>query len=285
MTTTTERRSGVSSRMMIVGLLAGIAGCFPAQPPPPPAKPAYQPNFGYKTGSQEKKLEVTIGIIEPQFTAATAVYHQSQRNDEMHKLLLSSMGASFNEILLAKGFNTKGPFVSLNDMTFPEKKGSDLLLYPEFDFQIQITASNFRADSSSSGGGGGVLGALSALGGSSSKKKRGDGNTGEPDNRVGVCDIDLTIDGNLLFVAQEPLSGERMWIKRLDVTKGKETIQGQRGPVCNGGAMTPDVRDAWAKAHEAVYQSSMKSLDNYVNGEEFQMLKHQSLELRAKKAY
>jgi hypothetical protein len=91
MTTTTDRSRGVFSRMMIVGLLAGTAGCFPSQPPPPPAKPAYQPNFAYKTGSQEKKLEVTIGIIEPQFTAATAVYHQSRRNDEMHKLLLSEL--------------------------------------------------------------------------------------------------------------------------------------------------------------------------------------------------
>jgi hypothetical protein len=76
-----------------------------------------------------------------------------------------------------------------------------------------------------------------------------------------------------------------MWIKRMDVTHDKETVQGQRGAVCVGGDMTPEVRNGWAKAHEIVYQTSLKALDNYVNGEEFQMLKRQSLELRAKKAY
>lgn len=281
-----EKPIGPSVRAsMTVLLLAAVGGmsCVMASaPPPPPAKPAYQPNFAYKTAAQQKKLDVTVGIINPQFTAATSVYHQNWRNDEMHKLLLSSTGASFNEVLIAKGFNTKGPFASRDEMTFPEKKGSDLLLYPEFDFQIQITGANFRADSSG-GGGSDFLNTLSGLG--KKKKKRSADDSADEPTRVGVCDVVLAIDGNLLFVAQEPLSGERMWIKRLDVTKGKDVIQGQRGPVCNGGPMTPDVRDAWAKAHEAVYQASMKAFDNYVNGEEFQMLKRQSLELRAKKAY
>jgi hypothetical protein len=198
--------------------------------------------------------------------------------------MLSSIGASFNEVLLAKGFNTKGPFVSLNDMTFPEKKGSDLLLYPEFDFQIQIridNARNLAAGGQQGGGGGG--GKKSGLAGLVSLVNSG-GGADPTENQT--CDAVLNVSGNLLFVAQEPLSGERMWIKRLDVTKGSETFRDQHGLMCSDvHHLNQEMKNAWAKAHEIVYQSTIKSFDNYVNGEEFQMLKRQSLELRARKTY
>jgi hypothetical protein len=252
------------------------------QPPPPPVQ-AYQPNFAYKTTANDKKLDVTVGIIAPQFTAGAAIYQQSRKNDDVLKAMLSGMSASFNEILISKGFNTKGPFISLNDMTFPEKKGSDLLLYPEFDFQIIVKIDNYRAGGPSGGSTFGNL--IGAMG--KKKRRSADDGSGAPEAGAGngTCDVTLSVDGNLLFVAQEPLSGERMWIKRLDVTKAQSSLPRQEGPVCDGGPMSPEVRNAWAKAHEIVYQDSMKSFDNYVNGEEFQMLKHQSLELRARKAY
>jgi hypothetical protein len=77
-----------------------------------------------------------------------------------------------------------------------------------------------------------------------------------------------------------------MWIKRLDVSKGKEVFNDQHGAMCSDvHKLNQDMKNAWAKAHEIVYQTSMKAFDNYVNGEEFQMLKKQSLELRQKKTY
>jgi hypothetical protein len=50
-------------------------------------------------------------------------------------------------------------------------------------------------------------------------------------------------------------------------------------------ARAADRRVAWARAHETVYQQSMKAFDDYVNGEEFQRLKRESQELRDKKKY
>jgi hypothetical protein len=80
-----------------------------------------------------------------------------------------------------------------------------------------------------------------------------------------------------------------MFNKRLDLSGTTETILDQEGAACFKGSKAEQwaqpLKDAWAKAHEAVYQNSMKAFDSYVNGEEFQGLKSQSQELRDKKAY
>jgi hypothetical protein len=237
-----------------------------ATTPPPPTVAPYNPNFHYSAESGGGKLDVTIGVVAPQFSGGSQLGAQQRKSDPLFKALQSSMSATFNELLIAKGFTTKGPFVSLSDMTFPEKKGSDLLLYPEFDFQINLHESNAHLAEQSAGDQ-----FIATLAGNH--------------QRVPECDITLSVTGNVLFVAQEPLSGERMWVKRLDVSSEGQTFHNVQGSLCAKQPPTQDIKNAWNKAHEIVYQTSMKALDSYVNGEEFQLLKKQSLELRAKKAY
>jgi hypothetical protein len=258
-------------------LSLALVGCASA-PPPKPMVPPYTPNFAFKTEPSTKKLDVTIGVIQPQFSAGAALYKESYREDETLKAMLSGMSATFNEVLLAKGFNTKGPFVSLNDMTFPEKKGSDLLLYPEFDFQITLKLENQHnlvVAGQKNSGGSGLLGLVNAI-----------NSPGHDPMDDQTCDAVITVSGNLLFVAQEPLSGERMWIKRLDVSKGRQVFTAQHGAMCSDVRhLNQEMKNAWARAHEIVYQDSMKAFNTYVSGEEFQMLKKQSLDLRARKTY
>lgn len=272
--------------------LATFAGCVPPStqkaaeaPAPPPAPKNYEPNFSYKAANTGQKLDVTVGVISPQFTDNVKLYHQNFETNEIVKRTVSSLGATFNEVLVAKGFNTKGPFVSLNDMTFPEKKGSDLLLYPEFDFQVNVTAENKHAAEPEKPAEPPKEEGSSFLGGLIKKdEKKAPAAPKAPPKMV--CDVSLSVSGNILFVAQEPLSGERMWIKRLDVSASPQTFPTQEGPMCDGSRdWSTEIKNAWAKAHEIVYQSSMKAFDNYVNGEEFQQLKAQSQELRQKKAY
>ena len=279
------RQSGRTARFVFVVPML-LVGCMPpskeAEAAPPPPAP-YKPNFSYKANAASQKLDVTLGVINPQFSQGADLYKQASGDDVIVKEMLSAMGATFAELLVAKGFNTKGPFVSLNDMTFPEKKGADLLLYPEFDFQVQLQFENQRDAApepppESEGG----MGSLLSFGSSDKKEEK----PATPPPPVKVCDGVLSVTGNMLFVAQEPLSGERMWVKRLDVSKAKQVFEGQKGSVCTGSHDWPlEVTDAWAKAHEGIYQASMKALDAYINGEEFQMLKAQAQELRDKKTY
>jgi hypothetical protein len=265
-------------------LMVPWAAC--TQPPPaaapPPAPPPYQPNFSYKAPAADKKLDVTIGVVNPQFaSSASSPDRRGYLGDTVVKGMLSAMSATFNEVLIAKGFNTKGPFTSLNDMTFPDKKGSDLLLYPEFDYDVTVKVTgepHAAAGAAAPGDKGSMFGGL---------LKTNDAKPAGAAPVPQVCDLSLVTTGNVLFIAQEPLSGESFMKKRLDLSSSAQTFKDQECSLVSkpSDQWPQDLKDAWGKAHEAVYQNSMKAFDNYVNGEEFQVFKKQAQEVRDKKSY
>jgi hypothetical protein len=245
-------------------LLAGLAlaGCATA----PPVPTAYEPKFRYPTTPPTSKIDVTVGIVAPQFTGDGLDYVKSNRDDAVVREMLSGMRSGFNELLVAKGFNVSGPFDSLDAMTFPEKKGADFIIYPEFDVGrgYAISAKRPRAKPT-------ALALLATV-------------TKTKDVEDVECDYTVQPRGTVSFVALEPLSREKMWVKRMDVEVPPETFVAYREG-CEGSAMTGDIRNAWAKAHEAMFTSVMTNIDRYVSAEEFQVLKRQSQELRQKKVY
>src|SRR6266516_2448027 len=117
-----------------------ITGCATPQPIPT----AYEPRFTYPTTPASKKIDVTVGIVAPQFVGDGLEYQKSNREDHTVRDMLRGMRSGFNELLLAKGFNASGPFDSLDSMTFPEKKGADFVLYPEFDIGRGYAIGNRR---------------------------------------------------------------------------------------------------------------------------------------------
>lgn len=282
-------KSSALYSVSVAALLSLTAACMPpaqqaAPEAPPPAPQAYQPNFKFKPVTAADKVDVTVGVIEPVYSTTRALeYHKLYEKDKTLKDMLSALNASFAEILVAKGFNTKGPFISLNEMTFPDKKGSDLLFYPEFDFQVAVETTNRRpaADAAKpkAEDDGGLFGGLI-------KVSEAKPNAAAPAAPVPMtCDGTVAVSGNIVFIVQEPLSGERMWVKRLDVSGASQSFPVKDCNAQPGDVRPREVEDAWAKAHEIVYQTSMAALDKYINGEEFQQFKRQAQELRDKKAY
>ncbi len=266
-------------------VLASAAGCMPAAAPAPAAVPPYEANFTYKAPSPTGKLDVTLGIIAPQFKAGAAMNNAHYKDDPLVKVMMHKMTGTFNEVLVAKGFNLTGPFDTLNDMTFPDKKGTDLLLYPEFDFQVELKTKSVKQEEAPTKSAGFSLGNLL-----NNNKAPPAGASSAAAAAPQVCDIEISVSGDISFVAEEPLGAQRMWIKKLDVQRATETIAGQRGSVCAGGSggegdWSQEMKNAWNHAHEAIFQTSMKAFDNYVNGEEFQNLKKMSLDIRNRKTY
>lgn len=260
-----------------------LLGCnlLPKADPPPPPPPAYEPNYKFPVTGAGKKLDVTIGVVRPQFGVDGRMYYDQYKSDDVVRGMLNAMSSSFSDILSAKGFNTKGPFESRETMTYPEKQGSDFLLYPQFDAQVSVKFTNVRQGAPQSTGKGFSFGTA---------QKKDDKPAAAPDPSLAVCDAVVSVIGSVAFVVQEPVTGEKMLNKRVDVGTGKQTIPGQQGAMCGAGGAssdgwTLDVKNAWAHAHENVFQASMKALNDYVNGEELQAFKAQSVELRAKKAY
>jgi hypothetical protein len=101
-------------------------------------------------------------------------------------------------------------------------------------------------------------------------------------NHSANCTVRVTASGNISIVAKEPLSGEKMWVKRIEVSLSATEV-----PTEGRDCLQPSAShfQEWKKAHVDLFEKVMKSLDSYVNGEEFQNLKKQSAELRAKKVY
>jgi len=254
MTTFVWKRLGFGVPALMVML-----GC--ASAPPRPKAPPYEPRFGYSVPSAGQKVDVTVGLVAPQFSGDGATYWQASKNDEVAGAMFRGLRTSFNELLVAKGFNVSGPFDSVDNMTFPEKKGADFVLYPEIDVRGAVELSEIQ------------------------QVQSGNSLTGyQFDYR---CDAKIKMNGAVLIIAKEPLSGEKMWVKKVEVTipDSQLTTEGDYCKPGSGAKPAEDVRTAWGKVHESMYSAVMSNLDKYVSGEEFQMLKTQAGELRAKKSY
>jgi hypothetical protein len=202
---------------------------------------------------------VTVGIVAPQFSGDGTSYWAEQKNDEIVRGMVRGFRTEFNALLIAKGFNTTGPFDSVDAMTFPEKKGADFILYPDLDMSSGYRIANVRNELA---------------------QNYATGRT----EAMTLCDIQFAPSGAISLVIKEPLSGEKIWLKKVDVTSPPQKFS-TNGQHCSGSAVTQEMRNAWARAHEQMFQTLMKELDRYVNGEEFQNLKKQAAELRARKVY
>lgn len=276
-----------TTRTLSIGAFLAIAttACMPAPqqapaeaPPPPP--PPYQANWTYTASPAAEKLDVTLGIVAPQFSSGSELYQQANRTDATVQAMLTAMNATFGEVLSAKGFSITGPFDSFDEMTFPDKQGSDLVLIPTFDFQVSVETRNVRSKPVDSPNGGPTTRLIPTVLTTSSGQEA-------PPPAVQVCDAVVSVQGLIKFVAMEPLSQQSMWIKKIELQQADQTFAGQEGEACDGTRehWSRDVQDAWVKAHETVFQSGMKMFDTYVNGEEFKRFKAQAAEAREKTSF
>jgi hypothetical protein len=237
-----------------------VTACGPTAPPRPTVKP-YAPSFSYASQKSAQKLDIAIGVVGAEFAGMGKIYWSQNRTDDVARRMVSGLRSGFNELLINKGFGVAGPYDSLENMTFPEKKGSNFVLYAELDIAATAKASNQNTDVSTN-----------YLTGSQTTTQ--------------TCDVTFALQGDISLVVKEPLSGEKMWIKRLEVAQQSPPVEVE-GHACLGVGVPKGVaaKNAWARMHEGTFKQVMKALDKYVNGEEFLVLQRQAKELRAKKAY
>jgi hypothetical protein len=244
--------------------LALLEACMAAAPAAP-EKPAYQPNFRYAVADSGRKIDVTLGIIAPQYSGDGIEWWKRNKTDEISAALARSLRTSFTELFTAKGFNATGPFDSVDEMTFPEKKGCDFVLYPDFDVDIaMLTSGGMEAPQPKKEI------KLFSLGSS------------QP---TSSCTAKIVMSGTIQLTVKEPLSGEKIWIKKVDISQPDRLLEFADTDCIVADGTLRGARDAWAKANEDVYQNVMKSLDRYVSAELFKDFQKQSQELRIKKVY
>jgi hypothetical protein len=236
-----------------------LEGCASAPPP----VPQYTPHFTYAYPAGEGQAsDVTIAIVRPvdanaaQASAGSVRAASSKGIAKIEGDFRTGIVAQLQELLNKKGFKQTGPFDDLNSMTFPDKKGSDLTFTTQVGLSITVPPTTQKIEQ---GFGDQLIGS-----GVSVVESRG------------AC----TGSGFISFVILEPLSGEKIWIKKIDFPATEVNCSGK------GSAGTYTVVDnGVAQLFEQAFQLAMKKAWDYLSPEEVTLLKKQSQELRAKKVY
>ncbi len=242
--------------------------------PRPPEEPPRPPKFSFEPPSVEtKKLNIVLGIVAPSYDTKVLELPVAVRAEDRLRmrnvidLFSRSMASDFERMVIARGFNFKGPFKSLDYMTYPDKKESDLTLTPK----IVITTT----DGARRAGGGMFL-------------------LASRDNGFLLASHDscvLTVSGFIEMIILEPLSGEKMWIKKIDFEPVSVNCKfsydlKDKGKITQRIEVKVDTRpDALGAALERIYPAVMDTAWRYFHPDEVKRLKQESQEIRERKRY
>lgn len=215
----------------------------------------YSPVFDYSPVKDKRPgaANVTFAVVGANYPKLISVFEEFGRN----------MSDDFVEILNARGYTVRGPFHTYDDMTFPDKKGSDLALIPEIE--LSGDASGLRWDQSF----GAALFGQAGFTGSGS----------------------LVIRGRVNLVVAESLSREKMWTKSVDIPPMTVNIDETRMYGSAGVPADvllqnePSIYNDVAKTLEAQYKAILDRAYQYLDPEEMLIVKKQATEIRNKKVY
>jgi hypothetical protein len=245
-----------------------------APPPPLPESPwggKYAYNYDLPANFEKAKpgsVPITIAVVNPSYKEQDSAL-ASPMYAGVGKGLSVSMGTDLDKILIAKGVTTTGPYLGLDEITYSQKKGAHLTLAPRVFVAVEVKQSEWQH----------IYGA----------------------NRQEAHFV-MNVSGWISFIMQEPMTGEKMWIKKLEIepikTQGviaQESFaqysnsNGCDGPTFTGysaGKILVDGKaDALATALKDIYPMVLEKFTKYLETDEMVELKGKGQEIRANKVY
>ncbi|MBI3365991.1 MAG: hypothetical protein HY033_13940 [Ignavibacteriae bacterium] len=216
---------------------------------------SYVPSFHYTPTSNAvaASAEVTFAVVN-------ASYSENQPWTSMWPFtdFSKNMGLDFQQILSSRGFTVKGPFGAYDEMTFPDKKGSDLVLQPTLDVRLDITDTKYKENVK-------ILGSNTYT-------------------LVGQA----AIGGRVTLSLMESLSKERMWFKSIDIPREMISWEGEKeysAPPSQADLSDPGIVKPLGPKLEAIYTKVMEAAWKYLDPEEMKLVKKQAEEIKKKKVY
>ena len=190
--------------------LAILTGCVPPQaqvqvlPPLPDFNTGLYsfPKFDLPSAKKAGSVGMNVLSIVPEYkdtrngesatgdrVSVTGAASGAMTRDmaKVFRSFAGSAGEDIQALLVAKGLTAKGPFV-LDEVTFPDKKGADLTVLMQFIFDIQYSEEKFQRDATFDG------------------------------NHQGkIFTGSMSVGMKVYYYMLEPLSEEKMWVKKLDL--------------------------------------------------------------------
>ena len=167
------------------------------------------------------------------------------------------LSSDLTQALSARGFTTRGPFASHDEMTFPDKQSTDLVLEP--NLAVSLVVSSLTPH--------------------------------EKINLLGpnylIYSGTVSVGGSVSLRVNESLSNERMWVKNIDIPATSVPWQAARkysmqaGPPPVGVLLDdPGFSGPVNKQLAVVYQQIMQTAWTYLDANEMTVVKQQSQEVR-----
>ena len=197
------------------------------------------------------KIDVTLGILVSSYSHQTQTSFVQAGQPQSVNEFASAFNKNFYDMMIDKGINTLGPFKNLDEMTFPEKKNSDLVVSPEINFVFSTAQLSTQSKMNSV-----------------------------------VYSYNISVGGSLDISILEPLSKERMWLKKLDLENLEKSMTFElKGSQNNAANINTYTNNAYVDLLNIFFNTSFPTISKYFSAEELLVLKKQSQELREKKSY
>lgn len=119
----TSTTTGLRVALMVLTALLAV-GCV--APTAGPTGPRTAPTFDYTPAANAEPMSanITFAVVGSSFETPVPLFERFSSN----------MARDFAEILTARGYTIRGPFQTYDEMTFPDKENSNLVLSAEVDF-------------------------------------------------------------------------------------------------------------------------------------------------------
>lgn len=211
----------------------------------------YSPKESNKAGS----VGMLLGLVQPYYVKTFQV-----SGSELFTQFRDAIGNDIEELIIAKGFNLKGPYMDFDDMIFDDKKRSDIVIQIEMDPQFTAAEGKWKSQIS-------LLGIWSY---SYSGK--------------------VSLTGKINLSGVEPLTNQKIWSKSVSIPSITnipiQTSQKYDHVLLNDEIYKdPNVYNTVGRALSQQYAGIMNKISAQINAEEFLSMRPEIKELKAKKGY
>lgn len=232
-----------------------VSGCVSVQPT---EIRAVNPEFSWEPPGKEQSQNFSIALVNPNFSKESRFGAYSGK--PYFKLFSQALSSDLNRTLLAKGFTVAGPYASLDEMTYPQKKAAPLVLYPEVVVLFNETYSVNRVEPISFGG----------------KLVKRNGT--------------VTATAYVKFVMVEPMSNQTIWLKRVEVPESSlpvevELMMDQNGRLNQFHRNVDNSDTVVVEVLNRLYPEVLRKFWSYLNSEEIASMRKAAEEVRSRKVY
>lgn len=263
----------MNNHSTIAGLrvaLVAVAALFAAgcvAPAAGPTTPRVAPTFDYTPAANAEPMSanITFAVVGSRFETPVPLFERFSSN----------MARDFAEILTSRGFTIRGPFAAYDEMTFPDKENSNLVLSATVDFTPDTSGLETVELATLAGVVDTVLGAGRSTSAGRYYKAKGT----------------LRVEGRVTLVVAESLTNEKMWTKSVDIEPVNVPLNGEHV------FAAPDILLAEVLEHEnqlytdlgralaGRYVEIMERTHAYLDPREMALVDRQADSLRERKRY